>query len=97
MVPFEILLLVDVEYLELSRKPSLNLWNWNLRTKNLIFRRIFAKKNQNYEEIELSPVLFWKSQRATSPGEPNHKSQITGVSKEKSIYSRFKDVKKHSK
>jgi hypothetical protein len=25
MVPFEILLLVDVEYLELSRKPSLNL------------------------------------------------------------------------
>jgi hypothetical protein len=25
MVPFEILLLVDVEYLELSRKPSLNI------------------------------------------------------------------------
>ena len=96
MVPFEILLLMDVEYLELSRKLSLNLWNWNLRTKNLIFRRIFAKK-QNYEEIELSPVLFWKSQRANFSRAPNHKSQITGVSTEKLIYSRFRDVKKHSK
>jgi hypothetical protein len=28
----------------ISRKPCLNLWNRNLRTKNLIFRRIFAKK-----------------------------------------------------
>jgi hypothetical protein len=31
--------LVDAEYLELSRKPSLNLWNWNLGTKNLIFAK----------------------------------------------------------
>jgi hypothetical protein len=68
MVPFKILLLVDVEYLELSRKPSLNLWNWNLRTKNLIFRRIFAKKNKITRKLN-SPQFFFESHSArTSPG-----------------------------
>jgi hypothetical protein len=73
MVPFEILLLVNVEYLELSRKPGLNLWNWNLRTKNLIFRRIFAKKTKLRGNWTLPSSFLKVTARELLPGA---KSQI---------------------
>jgi hypothetical protein len=58
LIPQTFLQLVDAEYLELSRKPSLNLWNWNLRTKNLIFRRILTLIQNRYWSVDLCFKVF---------------------------------------
>ena len=68
LIPQKFLQLVDAEYLKLSRKPSLNLWNWNLRTKNLIFRRIFAKKTKLRGNWTLPSSFLKVTARELLPG-----------------------------
>jgi hypothetical protein len=59
LLPRKFLLLVDVKYLELSRKPGLNLLSWSLLIKKCFFLLIFAQK-QTFDWIsrssKLSPV-----------------------------------------